>query len=193
MSVRVSTHSGRPPDGTRHRLADTDRRQLRAHHLFDWRVEHAGIAERGVHHRQLVDGAGDLGDGEWRLVLAHRQLRDTVRAHHGDGVAHEHAGVDVEQLGHLAARRQHVADAQVALLQEPEVGHPLIVEDARQVAATGVGIEDDDDVVGRRSTGDAQRGGHGHPTRAADQDALVARQPPRHQEALFVADGDDVV
>ena len=37
------------------RLADADRRQLRAHHLLDRRVEHGRIVERGVHELELVD------------------------------------------------------------------------------------------------------------------------------------------
>ena len=73
-----------------------------------------------------------------------------VAAHERDGLADGLLGVDVEERGQLlAAGVEHGADAQVALAEEAVGGHPLVVEDPRQVAPAGVGDEDDDQVVGR--------------------------------------------
>ena len=72
---------------------------------------------------------------------------------------------------------EHGADALVALAQEAEVGHPLVVEDPRQVAAAGVGVEHDDDVVGPGPLGDLDRGGDRHAAGAADEDALDLGRP----------------
>ena len=88
---------------------------------------------------------------------------------------------------------EHGADALVALAEEAVVGHPLVVEHARQVAAAGVRVEHDDDVVGCRRLGDADRRRDGHATGAADEDALDLGDAAGGQEALLVADRDDVV
>jgi hypothetical protein len=51
----------------------------------------------------------------------------------------------------------------VALDQEAEVRHPLVVEHPRQVPAPRVGVEHHDDVVGPASLGHLDRGGHAMP------------------------------
>src|SRR6056297_2284649 len=53
-------------------LADTDRRELRSHHLFDRGRHHTRVAVDCFHQFEFVDRTGHLGSGERRRVLAHR-------------------------------------------------------------------------------------------------------------------------
>ena len=95
----------------------------------------------------------DLGRGERRRVLAHGQLAHPVGAHLARSPCRPvSVGVDVEQrcrgwgCGCRGPRPTHCSHSS----GEAVVGHPLVVEHPRQVAATRVGVEDHDDVVGRR-------------------------------------------
>ena len=207
MSVRVSTLSGRPPDkheqrrrGVQHLqrqlqpLTGTDRRQRRAHHLFDGRLHHRRVAGDRLHQLELVDRSRHLGRRERRRVLAHGQLAHAVGADDVDRGAHGVLGVDVQQrLDRRAARVEDRGHAPVALDEEPVVRHPVVVEHPRQVPASGVGVEHDHD---RRRIGgarDADRSGDRQPARPADQDPLGAAHAARGEEALLVADRDHLV
>ena len=116
-------------DGQFDLLADADRGELRSHHLLDRGRHHAGVAVDGLHQFEFVDRSGHLGGGERRRVLAHRQLADAGGAHQLDRLGHQLLRVDVEQvLDRCVAGVEHGADALVALAQEPEVRHPVVVE-----------------------------------------------------------------
>ena len=76
--------------------------------------------------------------------------------------------------------------------------HPLVVVDLGQVVPAAVRQEDDDDrLVAARRRGqvadDLARGDHRRAARTAGQDALLARDPPRHRERVAVADADPAV
>ena len=188
--MRVSTASGRPPDST---SSAGEVSSIFTARSIVWPTPMVGSLgpitrsmgmsitdgsrEIASISYQLVDRAGDLGVGERGRVLAHRELADVVGLEHVDRVAHGLAGVDVEQLGRVAPRLEHRADAVVALADEAEVRHPLVVEHPGQVAAAGVRVEHDDDVVGSGPPGDLDRGGDGHAAGAADEDALGLRAP----------------
>ena len=92
------------------------------------------------------------------------------------------------------ARSTSPTVAPVARRQEAVVGHPRVVEDLGEVAAAAVGQQHDDHGVGGRASA-ATRSGRDrrHPARAADQQPLLAGQPPGHRERVGVGDRDDLV
>jgi len=77
--------------------------------------------------------------------------------------------------------------------EEAVLVHPLVVEDLREVAAAGVGQQDDDQVVRIELARDADRGDDREPAGAADQEPGRAGEQPRHQERVPVADRLDLV
>ena len=115
-------------------------------------------------------------------------------AHERDRLAHGVARVHVdERRQRLAPRVEDGGDAEIARAHEAEVGHPLVVEDPREVAAAGVGDEHDDDVVFGRLVRDAHGGSDGGAARPTDEETLLARDSAGHQERRLVADRDDPV
>ena len=78
-------------------------------------------------------------------------------------------------------------------MMEAEAGHPVVVEDLGEVATTGVGREDDDEVVGAALVGDLQGRGDGGATRATDEQTLFLADPAGHGEGVGVGDRDDAV
>ena len=93
----------------------------------------------------------------------------------------------------LASTSATVDSAAAGRGQEAVPRHPLVVEDLRQVAAPAVGQQHDHHVVRAGPAGHLQRGGGGHPAGAADQQALLAGQPPGQLERVLVGDLDDLV
>src|SRR5438132_1018850 len=80
------------------------------------------------------------------------------------------------------------------LLQEPVRAHPFLVVDLAQVIAARVRQQHDDQRLRVIDLFGYAHGRHeGRPTRTADQDAFLARQTPRHEEALFVVDDLDAI
>ena len=159
-------------------------------------VGEAGRAgEQRVEQRLLVDRADHLAGGHRRLGADDRHLADAVLAEDVDRVADGLVRVGVHQRRRLAGlRAQHLADGLAGGdVEEAVVGHPLVAEDLVEVAAAAVGQQDDDDVVLGQLLGGAQRGDDGHAAGAADQQALLAGQPPGHREGVAVGDRDDLV
>ena len=93
----------------------------------------------------------------------------------------------------MALRREHVARNGAVDPQEAHVEHPLVGVDLREIAASGIGDQHHHDVVGVAFAGDGQRRVHGSAARSADQQALVARDPPRGEERVGVAHLDDPI
>ena len=66
-----------------------------------------------------------------------------------DGVPDGVVGFEVHQRGDVAlAAVDDLGDDVVADPEEPEPGHPLVVEDPGEVAPAAVGDQDDHEVVG---------------------------------------------
>src|SRR6185312_3131223 len=81
----------------------------------------------------------------------------------------------------------------LAIGDEPVGLHPGVVEDLGQVAAAAVGQDDHHDIVLAQVLRRAQCSDDGHAGGAADEQALLAGQPPGHGERFGVGDGDDLV
>ena len=82
--------------------------------------------------------------------------------------------------------RHEVGGAHAASLEEPLLAHPLVVEHLRQVARPVVVEDDDDDIVGREVILQLQQAGHRRARGVAREDALLARDPPRHDRGVAV-------
>ena len=116
---------------------------------LDGVVEHGRVGEDTVHEVAFGHAADDLGQDDRRLVLDHRHLADAVLAQDGDGLAHRLVGMGVDEgRKRRVTRGQQVAHRRAGLVEEPVVGHPAIVVELGEVAATGVGDVDHDDGVG---------------------------------------------
>jgi hypothetical protein len=117
----------------------------------------------------------------------------------GDGLVR----VGVHEVGQppvLAA--QHLADVGRRALGsvdgEAVLAQPVVVEHLGEVAAPRVREEHDDDRVltlGRalELVGELDGGVHGHARGAADEQRLLAGQPPGHRERVGVGDLDDPI
>ena len=155
--------------GAADRLALADHRQRRRHVAAD-RVLRAGpAADQGVEQVALGDRPGDLGGHQRRLLLDHGQLRDVVLAQQRDRLRHGLVRVDVDERGQVGSAWRRAGPRRsgpaVWVAQEAVVGHPVVVEDLRQVAAAAVGEHDDDDVVAA-------------PAVAATRSAATTASPP---------------
>ena len=144
-----------------------------------------------------MHGSDDLRGHDWWLGADDRHLGDAVLAQDVDGFANRLGGVRVHegrQRPGGAFAGHHVADGLPAVgLQKAVVGHPLVVEDFRQVALARVGQQHHDHRVRAGLGGDLQRGNDGHAAGAADQQPLLAGQPAGHGERVAVVDRDDPV
>ena len=121
----------------------------------------------------------------------HGQLADAVLAQDVDRLADGLVRVGVHQRSasrRTSRRSSSPTVSPPADVEEAVVGHPLVAEDLVEVAAAAVGQQHDDDVVLGQLLGGAQRGDDGHPARAADQQPLLAGQPPGHREGVAVGD-----
>jgi len=79
-------------------------------------------------------------------------------------------GLDVEQGRDAIGRSvERITDGRTIFFEEAETRHPLVVEHLRQVAAAGVGDENDDQVIGVGFGGHDPGGSNGGATRSADQ------------------------
>src|SRR6185312_256038 len=81
----------------------------------------------------------------------------------------------------------------LAIGDEPVGLHPGVVEDLGQVAAAAVGQDDHHDIVLAQVLRRAQCSDDGHAGGAADEQALLAGQPPGHGERFGVGDADALV
>ena len=106
-------------------------------------------------------------------------------------------GVAVHEVGDravLARAARRRPSTRWCRRQEAVGGHPLVVEDRRQVAAATVGQQHDDHASsGPASAATCAAAHDGHPAGAADQQRLLAGQPPGHVERVGVGDRDDLV
>src|SRR5947209_278013 len=123
------------------------------------------------------------------------QLGDAVALHQVDRLADRTTGFDSDQGREiLGVLRKHLADAHRAQAREVTVlPHPLVAEELAQVVASGVRKQHDDHLVRLALARDLHRGMQREPRGAADQDALLAREPARSDERLLVGDLDDLV
>ncbi len=160
------------------------------HHVDHRTVEHLGILERLVHQRQLRQHPRHLFRRERQVGGGgHHELRHTELAHPRERVTRRDIGSDDHELGdRIVLRVEHVARRRAFHPQEAEADHPAVVEDLRQVVATGVGEQHDDHRVGTELAADHERGVHRGAARPADEDALLARHAPRCRERLRVGD-----
>ena len=71
--------------------------------------------------------------------------------------------------------------------------HPLVVEELREVRAARVGEHREHLRVGAEARRDLERGPDRRPGRAAGEQALLAREPPRGQERVAVGDAHPLV
>ena len=191
--MRLSTAGGRPPASTtrapRRSSSSTASSigwpmpivgQPGPHHLLDRLVEHRRVVEGPVHQRQLVDGAEDLGRGQRHLALRHRELRHAVPRIDVDGVAHASSSGWTYTSGGMSppAGLEDVGHRVLAGgPQEAVAGHPVVVEDPRQVAPARVGDQHHDQVARAEAAADLERGRHRGAARAADEQALLAGHP----------------
>ena len=135
-----------------------------------------------------VTGGSALTTGIWETAYSRRMSMASRTVSYG------WTCTSVGTSAALAA--QDVADRHAAgrvVLDEAVVGHPVVVEDLAEVAATAVGQQHDHDVVGGQPLGDPQRRDDRHAAGAADEQALLAGQPPGHEERVAVGHGDDLV
>ncbi len=118
------------------RLADAEGRQPGAHHVLDRPIENAGVAERRLHDAKFVDRTEHLRIGQRHLAFGHRQLGDAVLVHEQHRITQRVRRLDVDEVGArvLFPGGQHVGHRRPFGAQETESGHPLVVEDPRQVA-----------------------------------------------------------
>jgi hypothetical protein len=179
-----------------HRFAQADGWQRRRHVPAD-RVGRAGPpGDQGVEQVAFHHGPDHLGGHDRRLFLDHGQLGHVVLAQQRDGRADVLLRVDVDELGQAAPLPGHDVGHQRLgglLGEEAVVGHPLVVEDLRQVAAAAVGQQHDDHRVRAGRLGHPQRGRDREPGRAAGEQRFLPGQPPGHAERLGVADRDDLI
>ena len=111
-----------------------------------------------------------------------------------DRVAHLLLGEHEHEVGKTGTLRgRDVAGDETLAAQEAHVEHPLVVEDLREVAATGVGQQHHHDRVGAERARDLEGRAHGRAARPADEETLFVRDPARHQERIGVADFHDAV
>ena len=87
----------------------------------------------------------------------------------------------------LAHPRRHQS-LQIAVLT-----HPLVREELAEVVASRIGQQDHHDVLRSAAHGRLDRRVQSESSGAADEDALLAREPPRRDERLAVGDLDDLV
>ena len=131
-----------------------------------------------------ANGGVFLHTGSWLMPFA--RIRSMVSRTEVSGLTYSSDGV--------SPRVASTSSMLSSLSREkPEVGHPLVVEHARQIAAAGVGVEHDDDVVGLGGLCDPNRGRDSEATGTADQDSFVTTDLASDQEAFLVADGDHLV
>ena len=88
----------------------------------------------------------------------------------------------------LALVLEEVAERHAIRLQQLVLPHPLVVEDLREIALSGVAQEGHDERVGIvHLARDLQRDVRDQPRRAADEQPLLAREPARHRERVAIA------
>ena len=115
-------------------------------------VGELGVAgEQRVEDGALRDRTRDLCGHDRRLGADDGHLADAVLLEDVDGLGDGLGGVGVHEVGQLAGlAAQHLADGAVVGLGaggEAVLAEPVVVEDLGEVAATGVGQQDDDDGV----------------------------------------------
>ena len=132
-------------------------------------------------------------------VADDRQLRDAVALHQLDRDADLLRRLDRDEVGQVrllaALEAQHLVDRRRRRrpLEEAVLEHPVVVVELREVRAAAVGQQHQHARVGAESRRDLQRSPRRRPARAADEQALLAREPPRGQERVAVGDADPLV
>ena len=208
-SCRVTTPAGLPStcttqrvgraergDRGAHRLARADDRQRRRHVLLDpvgearpcrRTARRAASSRRPSRPPRRRSPAARRG----RRASGRRRTRAGCRSPRGRSRSGACAPASGSRRPSRAAPRR--PSRRAVDVEEAVVGHPLVVEDLAQVAAAAVGQQHDHDVVLGQLLGRPQRGDDGHAAGAADQQALLAGQPPGHREGVGVGDRDDLV
>ena len=193
-SDRVSTPIGRPPSSTSTAGAVSSSSTASSTGSpmptvgsgglitsLDRPVEHRRVAEREVHERELarprpITSAAASGGSPCATGTCDTPCSRIVEHRVADGLV----GVDVHERRDVARPAPSSTSATRALrrAEEAEVGHPLVVVDLRQVAAARVGEQHDDERRRARSSRPtSSAAAHRGAARAADQQALLARDP----------------
>ncbi|CAI9398470.1 hypothetical protein HIDPHFAB_00001 [Nocardioides sp. T2.26MG-1] len=190
-------------DGVGGRLGGADRRQRGRHVLADRVGQPRRTRVEQVEQGPLRHRPDHLGGDDRRLGPHDRHLGDVVLLQDRDGLGDRLVRVRVHEVGQPAAlAAQHLPDrldgALGTLDGEPVLRQPVVVEHLGQVAAARVGQQYDDHrilTLGRAGelVGELHRGVHGHAGGAADQQRLLAGQPPGGRERVGVGDLDDPV
>ena len=147
----------------------------------------------------LLDRADDVRDRVGRPVPDDGKLRDPVALHQLDRDADLLRRVDRDEVGQLALlvvlEAEHLLDRRRRRrpLHEAVLDHPVVVVELREVRAPAVGKHHQDPRLGPEAPGDLERRERRRAARAADEQALLPRQPPRGQERLAVRDPHPLV
>src|SRR4051812_11492002 len=146
-------------------LGGLNHRERGLHHALDLLLDQCRVAEDAVEHRPLLNAADDVADAPRLAVLDDRDLRDAVSLHRLDRRTHglsfrydDEPGSPFAVLHDVEHGRVHRIALEIAVLT-----HPLVVVDLREVRASGIREEHDDDRVAIELLRDLERREHRGP------------------------------
>ena len=213
-SDRVTTPTGLPSRATRRRsyrpvsaatISSTDAAastvgERRLHRRRDVLVQRVGVLEHAVEQVAVLQRADHVRQrGE--LAVAHdRELRDRVALHRVDRLAHLLVGRDRDERGHVAlldplrSARARTRRARVRRAR----GSRARASTCRRGTSRGTSGRESGSIASTFASGpsrasDLQRRPHRRPRRAAGEQTLLAREPPRDLERVAVADAHPLV